>query len=83
MDTGTITPLLKRLLVTESSQQQPCTPAYCTGLLLDELKSALASADKQGAPQNREALIKEFMAGNGKFTHDGIVAGNRAVTVMT
>jgi hypothetical protein len=50
--------------------------AYCTELM----KSSLASADKQRAPKNREALLKEFMAGNGKFTHDEIVARNRAVT---
>lgn len=66
----------------ESWRQQPGTPAYCTELTLDELKSALASAAKQRATKNREALIKEFMAGNGKFTHDEIVARNRAVTVM-
>lgn len=66
----------------ESWRQQPGTPAYCTELTLDELKSALASADKQRATKNREALIEEFMAGNGKFTHDEIVARNRAVTVM-
>ena len=66
----------------ESWRQQPGTPAYCTELTLDELKSALASADKQRAPKNREALINEFMAGNGKFAHDEIVARNRAVTAM-
>jgi len=66
----------------ESWRQQPGTQAYCTELTLDELKSALASADKLRAPKNREALINEFMAGNGKFTHDEIVARNRAVTVM-
>jgi hypothetical protein len=65
----------------ESWRQQPGTPAYCTELTLDELKSALASADKQRAPKNCEALLKEFMAGNGKFTHDEIVTRNRAVTV--
>lgn len=64
----------------ESWRQQPGTPAYCTELTLDDLKSALASADKQRAPKNREALINEFMAGNGKLTHDEIVARNRAVT---
>jgi 8-hydroxy-5-deazaflavin:NADPH oxidoreductase len=66
----------------ESWRQQPGTPAYCTELTLKELQSALASADKQRAPQYREALIKEFIAGNGKITHDEMVARNRAVTVM-
>jgi len=66
----------------ESWRQQPGTPAYCTELTQKELQSALASADKQRAPQYREALIKEFIAGNGKITHDEMVARNRAVTVM-
>lgn len=66
----------------ESWRQQPGTQAYYTELTLDELKSALVSAEKQRAPKNREALIKEFMADNGKFTHDEIVARNRAGTVI-
>lgn len=64
----------------ESWRQQPGTPAYCTELASGELESALAAADKKRAPENREALIKEFMAGYGKLTHDEMVARNRAVT---
>lgn len=66
----------------ESWRQQPGTPAYCTELTADELTSALASADKECAPTNREALINEFMAGYGKLTHDDIVMRNRAVTAV-
>jgi 8-hydroxy-5-deazaflavin:NADPH oxidoreductase len=64
----------------QSWRQQPGTPAYCTELTAAELASALAIADKDRAPANREALIKEFMAGHGKLTHDHIVMRNRAVT---
>jgi predicted dinucleotide-binding enzyme len=64
----------------ESWRQQPGTPAYCTELAAGELASALAVADKERAPANREALINEFMAGDGKLTHDDIVMRNRTVT---
>ncbi|CAN7367475.1 NADPH-dependent F420 reductase [Massilia sp. LjRoot122] len=64
----------------ESWRQQPGTPAYCTELVLEELASALAAADKHRAPANRESLIKEFMAGHGKLTHEDIVMRNRALT---
>jgi len=66
--------------LTESWRQQPGTPAYCTELTADELVSALAAADQKSAPANREALIKEFMAGHGKLTHDDMVMRNREVT---
>jgi predicted dinucleotide-binding enzyme len=64
----------------ESWRQQPGTPAYCTELTADALTSALSSADKERAPANRDALIKEFMAGDGKLTPDHFVMRNRAVT---
>jgi len=63
-----------------SWRQQPGTPAYCTELTADDLQFALAAADKERAPTNREALINEFMAGYGKLTHDDMVVRNRAVT---
>ena len=44
----------------ESWRQQPGTPGYCTELTLHELEAALAAADRRRAPENREALIKEF-----------------------
>lgn len=64
----------------DSWRQQPGTPAYCTELPAGELASALSAADRARAPMYREALIKEFMAGHGKLTHDDIVMRNRAVT---
>jgi predicted dinucleotide-binding enzyme len=64
----------------DSWRQQPGTPAYCTELTANELKSALRAADRSRAPKNRDDLIKEFMASDGKLTHDEIVARNRAGT---
>ncbi len=60
--------------------QQPGTPAYCTELTLPELKLALGAAEKARAPQNRDALIARFMTPGNQFTHEQIVAMNRAVT---
>ncbi|WP_426108724.1 NADPH-dependent F420 reductase [Pseudomonas sp. TWR1-1-4] len=64
----------------DSWRQQPGTPAYCTELTLQELKLALKAADKARAPQNRDALIAKFMTPGSQFTHEQIVAANRAMT---
>lgn len=64
----------------DSWRQQPGTPAYCTELTLPELKLALKAADKSRAPQNRDALIAKFMTPGSQFTHEQIVATNRAMT---
>jgi predicted dinucleotide-binding enzyme len=65
----------------DSWRQQPGTPAYCTELTLPELKVALQAADKARAPQSRDSLIARFMAPGSQFTHEQIVATNRAMTV--
>jgi predicted dinucleotide-binding enzyme len=66
--------------LSDSWRQQPGTPAYCTELTADDLKSVLHTANRSRAPGNRDALLKEFMAAGGKLTHDEIVTRNRAVT---
>ncbi|MBM7046190.1 NADPH-dependent F420 reductase [Rhizobium lusitanum] len=63
-----------------SWRQQPGTPAYCTELTADELKTALGKADQSRSADNREILIKGFMERGNSLTHDDIVARNRAVT---
>ncbi|TCV67422.1 NAD(P)-binding domain-containing protein [Neorhizobium sp. S3-V5DH] len=63
-----------------SWRQQPGTPAYCTELTAEELKSALEKADQKRSADNREVLIKEFMERGDSLTHDDMVARNRAVT---
>lgn len=63
-----------------SWRQQPGTPAYCTELPAPELVRALAAADKAQAPNNRDALIQEFMSSETPPSHDLIVRRNLAVT---
>ncbi|MEK1894282.1 MAG: NAD(P)-binding domain-containing protein [Rhizobium sp.] len=69
--------------LTESWRQQPGTPAYCTELAAVELEEALQSADRSRAANNRDSLIKEFMAAGASLTHDEIIARNRAGTAVT
>lgn len=64
----------------DSWRQQPGTPAYCTELSLEELKPALAAADRERAPVNRETLVKGFIENYGKMSHDETVAKNRSGT---
>jgi predicted dinucleotide-binding enzyme len=67
--------------LSESWRQQPGTPAYCTELTISELNAALASADKARAPENREALIRQFIEAGDNLTHADVVSRNRAGAV--
>ncbi|MFC4594551.1 NADPH-dependent F420 reductase [Sphingobium tyrosinilyticum] len=64
----------------DSWRQQPGTPAYCTELTRDELQKALAQADKDMAPQQRETLIKYFFESGATLSHDDVIAKNLAGT---
>jgi predicted dinucleotide-binding enzyme len=64
----------------ESWRQQPITRAYCSELTADELRAALAAADRARAPQLREEMVKEFMALGAKFTTEDIVRLHRAAS---
>jgi hypothetical protein len=64
----------------DSWRQQPGTPAYCTELPIDELRQALAGADKDRAPGNRDAVMGEFMQATTPPTHDHIIERNRAIS---
>lgn len=64
----------------ESWRQQPGTPAYCTELQVDKLRLALASADKDRAPANRDAVIEEFMQAATPPTHERTIERNRAIS---
>lgn len=64
----------------ESWRQQPGTPAYCTELPVDKLRLALASADKDRAPANRDAVIEEFMQATTPPTHEHTIERNRAIS---
>lgn len=64
----------------DSWRQQPGTPAYCTELTKEALQLALGAADRYRAADNRDSLLKNFMAAGGSLSHDEIVARNRTVT---
>jgi predicted dinucleotide-binding enzyme len=64
----------------ESWRQQPITRAYCSQLTADELRGALAAADRARAPQLREEMVKEFMALGDKITTEDIVRLHRAAS---
>lgn len=64
----------------ESWRQQPITRAYCSELTADELRAALAAADRARAPQLREEMVKEFMALGDKITTEDIVRLHRAAS---
>jgi len=64
----------------DSWRHQPGTPGYCTELTVNELSAALAAADKQRAPHNRDALRKQVTSAKTPVTHNERVALNRDVT---
>ncbi len=64
----------------ESWRQQPITAAYCTELTADELRKALAVADRARAPQRREQMVKEFLALGDSITTEDIVRLHRAAS---
>ena len=64
----------------ESWRQQPITRAYCSELTAEELRAALAAADRARAPQLREEMVKEFMALGDKITTEDIVRLHRAAS---
>ena len=64
----------------ESWRQQPITRAYCSELTADELRAALAAADRTRAPQLREEMVREFMALGDKITSEDIVRLHRAAS---
>lgn len=64
----------------ESWRQQPITRAYCSELRSDELRAALASADRARAPQQREKMVKEFVALGDKITTEDIIRLHRVAS---
>ena len=62
----------------DSWRLQPGTPAYCTELTADELRAALASADKDRAPKNRDTIMARFATATAMPPQAEIVATNRA-----
>jgi 8-hydroxy-5-deazaflavin:NADPH oxidoreductase len=46
--------------IADSWRQQPGTPAYCTDLTADELRGALAAADRSTMTQRRDRMVAEM-----------------------
>jgi len=65
----------------ESWRQQPGTPGYCTEQASDELRSALASADRTRAPLVRDEVMKEVIARDYNVTNEDILRLNRSLSL--
>lgn len=63
--------------IAESWRQQPGTPGYCSELTCEELKEALATANKETAAKNRDQVIKLFMEKGDQLTHQDMLSLNR------
>jgi predicted dinucleotide-binding enzyme len=62
----------------DSWRQQPGTAAYCTDLSTEDLRRALAAADREGAPAKRDVAVNKVIQRNFQITNDEWVALNRA-----
>ncbi|WP_280250128.1 NADPH-dependent F420 reductase [Nocardia abscessus] len=65
-------------VLAQSWRQQPGTPAYCTELTSEQLRQALAAADKDEAPRTRDRLGEQFASLTDAPSLDQTVAINRA-----
>jgi predicted dinucleotide-binding enzyme len=65
--------------LSQSWRQQPGTPAYCTDLTADELRQALADADKDSAPHKRDLAIQKLGEATSQMTSDDVVRLNRSM----
>ncbi|NIX77460.1 NADPH-dependent F420 reductase [Microvirga terricola] len=63
----------------ESWRQQPGTPACCSDLQTNDLRTALSAADKARAPQLRDLIFQKMGELNEGFTMDDLIAINRSV----
>lgn len=61
----------------ESWRQQPGTPAYCTELNKEELKQALADAEKGKAPAIRDFIMDNLRSKDSWPSYEEILSGNR------
>lgn len=64
----------------DSWRQQPGTPAYCTELGLDDLREALAVADKGTRAQTRDRIMAHLMTLGSEPSREEKVAYNRSAT---
>ncbi|MFD3530564.1 NADPH-dependent F420 reductase [Streptomyces sp. NPDC058664] len=66
-------------VLADSWRQQPMTPAYCTELSLADLEPALAAADRDEAPRNRDRQMSRFATLTAMPTLDEVVELNRSL----
>jgi predicted dinucleotide-binding enzyme len=67
-------------VLAESWRQQPGTPAYCTELGADDLRAALAAADRDAQAPTRDRIVAYLATLDSELTREEKVANNRAVT---
>ena len=63
----------------DSWRHQPGTPAYCTELIVAELRQALGNGDKENTAHLRDLAIGKFMEFSTPPTHEEVVAMNRSL----
>ena len=63
----------------ESWRHQPGTPAYCTDIEADDLRRALAAADRARAPQLRDLAIQKMGQLVAGFTNEDLIKINRSI----
>ena len=63
----------------ESWRQQPGTRAFCTDLTAEDLRSALAAADRSRAPHVREEVLRRVSKLGGEVTNEDVVRLNRSI----
>jgi 8-hydroxy-5-deazaflavin:NADPH oxidoreductase len=61
----------------QSWRQQPGTPAYCAEQTIEELETALATADRSRAPKVRDEIMKEVLVLGDKLTREDLLRLNR------
>jgi len=67
-------------VIAESWRQQPGTPAYCTELGLDDLRTALASADRETRAATRDRIMAHWASVDAQPSRQEMVDYNRKAT---
>jgi len=67
-------------VLADSWRQQPGTPAYCTELGLEDLREALAAADKDSRAATRDRIMAHYMTLESEPSRAEKVAHNREAT---
>ncbi|SNX96044.1 hypothetical protein SAMN06893097_103213 [Geodermatophilus sabuli] len=63
--------------IADSWRQQPGTPAYCTDLTADELRKALAAADRSTMTERRDRMVAEMRQHEGMPANEELLRLSR------